>query len=287
MCIKGGYILQPRIIDESKTSRFPPHVREIWLYLLRRANHEDRVVHGTLIKRGQLKTSYRDILEDLSWYVGFRKESYKKHHCETAMKLLTREQMITTAKTTRGMIVTICNYDYYQTPGNYETDSERFNETTRDRQSTDRINKNDKNERMKEGTKEASASTPGKSPAHHDNIDYQELINYFNTETKGVFGKVKYPINEQRKSSIRARIREHGNEAFRDMIARAAKSDFLKGENGRSWKAYFDWMIRPANYQKIIEGNYDNRTQKTERANTGGTARLQQLAREAEEAFRS
>ncbi len=145
MKIKGGYILQPRIIDESEISRFPPHVREIWLYLLRKANHEDRIVHGTLIKRGQLKTSYKDILEDLSWFVGYRKESYKKHHCETAMKLLTKQRMVTTAKTTRGIIVTICKYDYYQNPKNYETDNESDNKTTRDLQSTDTINKNYKN----------------------------------------------------------------------------------------------------------------------------------------------
>ena len=264
MYIKGGYILQPRIIDESKTSRFPPHVREIWLYLLRRANHEDRVVHGTLIKRGQLKTSYKDIMEDLSWYVGFRKESYKKHHCETAMKLLTREQMITTSKTTRGMIVTICNYDYYQTPGNYETDSEHFNETTRDRQSTDRINKNEKNERIKEVmiSREANASMSAvKRPTHKEAIDYQELIEYFNTETKGVFSAVRYPISEKRKASIRARIREHGVEAFKEMIQRAAKSNFLKGDNDRGWTATFDWLIKPSNFQKTLEGNYDNKNQ--------------------------
>ncbi len=120
-------------------------MREIWLYLLRKANHSDVNVHGTVIKRGQLVTRYSDILDDLSWYVGFRKESYKRHHCETAMKLLTREQMITTTRTTRGMIVTICNYDYYQTPENYETDKGRRNKATTKPQSSHTINKNVKN----------------------------------------------------------------------------------------------------------------------------------------------
>lgn len=258
MCIKGGYILQPRIIDESKTSRFPPHVREIWLYLLRRANHEDRVVHGTLIKRGQLKTSYKDILEDLSWYVGYRKESYKKHHCEIAMKLLTKQQMITTAKTTRGMIVTVCNYDYYQTPENYETDSERDNETTRDRQSTDTINKNYKNYNSIDTKVSMSNESPHST--QHDDINYKSLIEFFNSKTNGVFGNVRYPISEKRKGMIRARIREHGVEAFREMIQRAAKSNFLKGNNDRGWTATFDWLIKPNNFQKIIEGNYNDKT---------------------------
>lgn len=145
MNIKGGYILQPRSIDESGVAKLPPHVREIWLYLLRKANHSDTVISGTPINRGQLFTSYKDILEDLSWYVGYRKEGYKKHHCETAMRLLTKEGMIVTAKTTRGMIVTICKYDYYQNPKNYETGREIDTERTGNRQSTDTINKNDKN----------------------------------------------------------------------------------------------------------------------------------------------
>ena len=137
--------MQPRIIDKSSVSKYPPHVREIWAYLLRRANHRDVVSYGVLIKRGQLKTSYSEILEDLSWRVGYRKESYKRHHCETAMKLLTKEQMVTTTKTTRGMIVTICNYDYYQNPKNDETYNEIDNETTMKPQSSHTINKNVKN----------------------------------------------------------------------------------------------------------------------------------------------
>ena len=123
--IKGGYVLQPRSFDQSEVSKFPPHVREIFLYLIRKANHKN--VEGRKLARGQLLTSYKQIINDLSWYVGYRKESYKKHHCETAMKLLTKQHMVTTTKTTRGMIVTVCNYDFYQSPKSYETDSESDN----------------------------------------------------------------------------------------------------------------------------------------------------------------
>ena len=143
--IKGGYILQPRAIDESDISLCPPHVREIWLYFLRKANHTD---FGK-IKRGQLMTSYSQIIRDLSWKVGYRKEGYKRHHCETAMKLLTKLSMITTTKTTRGMIVTILKYDYYQDKKNYEnhneTDNETDNETAMKADTIYNIIKNDKN----------------------------------------------------------------------------------------------------------------------------------------------
>ena len=39
--IKGGYILQPRVIDESDLIHEAPVVRELWLYLLRNVNHKD------------------------------------------------------------------------------------------------------------------------------------------------------------------------------------------------------------------------------------------------------
>ena len=32
--------------------------------------------------------------------------------------------MVTTRRTTRGLIITICNYDFYQNPKNYESQAE-------------------------------------------------------------------------------------------------------------------------------------------------------------------
>ena len=92
-----------------------------------------------------------------------------------------------------------------------------------------------------------------------ERIDYKAVINFFNEETQGVFGKVIYPISEKRKNSIRARINEFGKDDFAKMIRKASKSNFLKGDSNKGFVANFDWMIRPSNFQKIIEGNYDNR----------------------------
>ena len=100
------------------------------------------------------------------------------------------------------------------------------------------------------------------SDAEHptqERIDYKALINFFNDETQGVFGKVMYPISEKRKNSIRARVNEFGKDEFAEMIRKATGSNFLKGDSNKGFVATFDWMIRPTNFQKIIEGNYDNR----------------------------
>ena len=100
------------------------------------------------------------------------------------------------------------------------------------------------------------------SDAEHptqEKIDYKAVINFFNEETQGVFGYLKYPIGKSRKESIRARITEFGKDGFAEMVRKATKSDFLKGDGNKGFVAKFDWMIRPSNFQKILEGNYDNK----------------------------
>lgn len=123
-------------------------------------------------------------------------------------------------------------------------------------------------------------------PASRTHIDYKKLIEFFNLETKGVFGEVRYPLSSKRQDSIRARIREHGKEAFAEMVRKASSSEFLKGNNNRGFQATFDWLIKPSNYQKTLEGNYDNRNKEIKRDNPDAD-RLEWLARKAEEAFSS
>ncbi len=250
--IKGGYILQPRAIDESEASKYPPHVREIWLYLLRKANHADARISGKAIHRGQLLTSYSDILEDLSWTVGYRKMSYKKHHCETAMKLLTKERMIATAKTTRGMFITICNYDYYQNPENYETDNVSDNETTGKPQESHTINKKKKN------VKNVKKGDTGKNPVEKD--IYSLVLESFNRLCPS-FSKVNI-MTDDRRAKIRTRIEEMKSlETAESVFTKMEGSNFLKGDNERKWKATFDWIMENGkNWVKVFEGNYDNKS---------------------------
>ena len=141
--IEGGYYIKARKIQESEIAHAPPHVREIWDWLIKEANHKD----NGKFKRGQTMRSYNDIRNGLKWHVGFRTERYSKNHCETAMRWLTKRGMIHTAKTTRGMIITIVNYDIYQNPMNYGKYNETYNKHTTNIQSVDTINNNDKNEK--------------------------------------------------------------------------------------------------------------------------------------------
>jgi hypothetical protein len=133
--IAGGYYLKARRIQESWIAHAPPHVREIWDWLLLNANWAD----SGICKRGQLLTSYKEIQEGLHWMVGWRKQRYTKNDCETSMNLLKNHTMVTTQKTTRGMFVTILNFDKYQDPKNYEAYNESYRKHTRGIQTADTI----------------------------------------------------------------------------------------------------------------------------------------------------
>ena len=95
---------------------------------------------------------------------------------------------------------------------------------------------------------------------HDERIDYSELVKFFNEKTQGVFGVIRMPLSDKRKGMINARIKTYGKETFAQMIQKALNSDFLKGQNKNGWRASFDWLIKPTNFEKVISGNYDNKS---------------------------
>ena len=256
MCIEGGYYLKARKVQESWIAKAPPHIREIWDFFLLKANYKD----CGEIKRGQLLTTYSEIQEGLAWFVGYRKETYKKHHCEIAMKALTRERMIATAKTTRGMVITVLNYDKYQDPKSYERYSENDNETTTKLQPTDTIRKEvvRKEEEKKEEIVAAGAATPTDSCPHEKIIAaYHEIL-------------PQCPVvrrwGDDSKKSLRARWREDKSrqsvEWWRGFFSEVASSDFLTGKvNGSGRSPFFaslGWLVKRANIEKVLNGNFTN-----------------------------
>lgn len=91
-----------------------------------------------------------------------------------------------------------------------------------------------------------------------ESVDYRAVVELFN-ETCPSLPRVR-DLTEQRKRAIKARMME-GNrtEDFRAVFAKVQASSFLTGRTG-GWKCGFDWILKPANWQKIKEGNYDDGT---------------------------
>lgn len=97
-------------------------------------------------------------------------------------------------------------------------------------------------------------------PPKGERVNYKAVAELFN-ETCPSLPKVR-DLTDQRRRAIKARIME-GNTAedFREVFAKVQASSFLTGKNG-GWKCGFDWILKPANWQKIKEGNYDDEARK-------------------------
>ena len=65
-------------------------------------------------------------------------------------------------------------------------------------------------------------------------------------------------MTDLRKQKIRNASRNLNGD-FEEFFHRIERSDFLTGRNG-SWNGCgFDWVMKPSNLIKIMEGNYDNK----------------------------
>ena len=62
----------------------------------------------------------------------------------------------------------------------------------------------------------------------------------------------------QKRSRLRARIREYGTDAVLRAIEKIRCSSFLRGQNAKGWVISFEWFVRPNNFPKVLEGNYDD-----------------------------
>ena len=93
-------------------------------------------------------------------------------------------------------------------------------------------------------------------------IDFAAIKEYWNTkhDQSGSAMRRLTLMSDQRKSNVRARIREYGWDVQNvyKAIDKAMASDFMNGKNGKGWVASFDWMMCPSNFPKVLEGNYDN-----------------------------
>ena len=70
---------------------------------------------------------------------------------------------------------------------------------------------------------------------------------------------------------LRARIRTYGIEKIFEAIENIKKSSFLCGSGQKGWVITFDWFVRPNNFIKVLEGNYEGMEDKGSRNKSHNT----------------
>lgn len=186
-----GFILLSRTITDSEIFSKPPLYLKVWLFILCAVQHKS--YRG--LERGQAFLSIKDIQEGCVHYVGYRKETPTKDQIYNVLSWLrsggegvdeegTKAPMITTTKTTRGMVITVCKYGLYQSFETYESNSENnaedVTDTTRKPNTPDTINKHVKhviNDNKKIGVREDDL--PDRSPekpANNSTVKFSDAL---------------------------------------------------------------------------------------------------------------
>ena len=99
----------------------------------------------------------------------------------------------------------------------------------------------------KEESKESKESKIYNSP----DGELQKIIELFNSIC------ISLP-NIQMTDSRRRVLKNSKIKDWEQLFVKVEASDFLSGRV-KDWKASFDWIIKPSNAVKILEGNYDNK----------------------------
>ena len=230
----------------------------VFLHILLKANYRSKRFEGIEIKRGQLVTS----LANMSAELGLSVKSIR-----TCLNKLQTTGEIGKQTASKFTIITVCKYDKYQglrcdegQANGKQTASEGQANGKRGASKGQQL----KNIRKKEYKNNITPSKEGESVDTDQpvDVDLKSVVEFFNksvVESNSVLPKIKGATGK-RVGYIKARIREFGIEAVYEVISKAAASDFINGKNQRGWVASFDWIMLPTNFPKVLEGNYDNRT---------------------------
>ena len=102
---------------------------------------------------------------------------------------------------------------------------------------------------------ESRQNIDGYTPPKPERTDYQGVLDAYHECCPSFPAVIK--LTETRKRAIKARLKDYGLDEIKRAFSLAGQSDFLKGSFG--WQASFDWLMKPANMTKVLEGNYTNR----------------------------
>ena len=162
--IKGGATIWARQTIESDIFYWKPDKWfKIWFFIVNKMNHQDT----RLFVRGTNFTTY----DEISKYT-----KATKNQIDSFVRFAKEQRMMTTHKTTRGMVVTVINYAIYQDLKNYKTDTETETQPKHNRNTTDTINKNDKNDKLLGEEKSSQLSKKDMGWKHYNENEHSDDI---------------------------------------------------------------------------------------------------------------
>lgn len=224
-----------------------PEYLAVWIHLLLSASYkEGEILVGRQIVRlkpGQLVFGRHKFSD---------KTGVSEGIVRSALKVLETLQQITIKTESKFSIITITKWSHYQ------DDKPANNQQVTSKQPASDHNK-EIQEIQEEDQKLLSSDEPSDG-GKVERVPLQEILDLYHQILPSL-PRVRL-FDEARKKAIRSRWKSHPNcgslEFWRKFFEQVSKSDFLMGRTNNPWDACcFDWIFKPANFKKIVEGNYN------------------------------
>ena len=238
--MNGGWVkLYRKTLENPVVCKDSDHAA-VWMYLLLNATHKEiKIIFGSdliTLMPGQMITSRKSIGKLFS---------VSESKVERILKIFKSEQLIEQQTSNRNRLITILNWGRYQESEQPIEQQVNNKWTTSEQQvNTNKNVKNVKNEKKED--------------------IYAQFVDGYHAICPSLSKVIK--LTDTRKKAINRTIDEYGLETIKTVLTKAESSDFLTGRVG-DFKASFDWIFKPSNFIKILEGNYDNRKSKQKSPN--------------------
>jgi len=252
----GWIKLYRQLLEKAIWKKSTPEQKVILVTLLLMANHEESEWEWEgkkfTVNPGQFITSLDSIRKECGKGISLQ-------NVRTALNKFKKYEFLTNESTKTGRLVTILNWPIYQGE-QILTNKESNKDLTKRSQRPNKdltSNKNDKNDKNDKNIN-ISSKEDIVEQSEKSYTPYAEIQKLFNS-TCTTLPNIR-SIDGARKTRVKKLWQEQNDlEFFKELFKRVDNSDFLSGRNGKWDKCCFDWIIKPANLTKILEGNYDNR----------------------------
>lgn len=103
---------------------------------------------------------------------------------------------------------------------------------------------------------DGSTRPPADGELEAEHLKAEHVRDYWNDMAPRIGRPPIKTLTPERRKLVDARIAGYTIDDFTDVFDKIEHSPFLRGE-GRWIGVTFDWVMKKANFQKILEGNYD------------------------------
>lgn len=243
--ISGGCVLLARKMLESDLMDQSPLIMKLWVWMLLKANWRDR----NQLDRGQLVTTIQEMREAMSHHSGWRKVTPSPDEIRSAYGALSKTARITVRRTTRGVVITVLNYEAYQDLHSYAPHTAPRKGNATEPAATPHDTEIRETRKKEEKVELSAGMAPPPSV----------LADLWNS----IVGEPKVlKLSKAREAKCRLRLKERDADAWAEVFRSISNSAFLRGENERGWHADFDWIIaNDTNALKVLEGKYRSKAE--------------------------